>query len=218
MTGIVDVRSLSTRYASTPVLRGIDFALSGGEIVGLIGRNGSGKTTFLRTLLGLAWFEAGRVEWGGTGTGTPPETVDHFGGAHTLPPHVRANTWVRLVSRGDAVCDDRRPVRALSRGSRQLLGLRAVLARTRLEGVLLDEPWEGLDPDGARWLTETLRRRREGGCAFLVSSHRLHDLAALCDRYAFLRDGRLDVRPAADLATGKVQSADLLRAFDRTDS
>jgi ABC-2 type transport system ATP-binding protein len=218
VTGILDVRGLSTRYGSAPVLRGIDFALSGGEIVGLIGRNGSGKTTFLRTLLGLARPDAGRVEWTATGTGVPPETVDHFGGAHTLPPHARASTWVGLVSRGDAVCDDRRPVRALSRGSRQLLGLRAVLARTGLDAVLLDEPWEGLDPDGARWLTETLRRKREEGCAFLVSSHRLHDLAALGDRYAFLHDGRLDVRSAVELASGRVQGADLLRAFDRIES
>jgi len=218
VTGVVVVRGLSTRYGSTPVLRGIDFALSGGEIVGLLGRNGSGKTTLLRTLLGLARSDAGRVEWAGTGMGVPPETVDHFGGAHTLPPQVRANTWVRLVSRGDAVCDDRRPVRALSRGSRQLLGLRAVLARTGLDAVFLDEPWEGLDPDGGRWLTETLRRKREEGCAFLVSSHRLHDLAALCDRYAFLHDGSLDVRPAADIASGRVRGADLLRAFDRVES
>ena len=215
MTRIVDVRGLTTFYGSLPVLRGLDFTLSGGEVVGLIGRNASGKTTFLRTLLGLARFETGRIEWAGTGTAAPPETVDHFGGAHTLPPHVRANTWARLVSRGDAVCDDRRPLRALSRGSRQLLGLRAVLARARLDAVLLDEPWEGLDPDGARWLTEALRRRREEGCAFLVSSHRLHDLAALCDRYAFLRDGRLDVRAPAEFAGGTVQGADLLRAFDR---
>lgn len=218
MTGIVDVRGLSTRYGDAHVLQGIDFTLSEHEIVGLIGRNGSGKTTFLRTLLGLARSDAGRVEWAATGTGMPPETVDHFGGAHTLPPQVRASTWVRLVSRGDAVCDDRRPVRVLSRGSRQLLGLRAVLARTALDAVLLDEPWEGLDPDGSRWLAEELRRRREKGCAFLVSSHRLHDLAALCDRYAFLHNGRLDVRPAAELAGGKVQGVDLLRAFDRIES
>jgi ABC-2 type transport system ATP-binding protein len=218
VTSLLDVRDLWTHYGATPVLRGIDLVLSSGEVVGLIGGNGSGKTTFLRTLLGLSGFEAGRIEWAGTGTAAPPEGVDHFGGAHTLPPHVRAHTWVRLVSRGEAVCDDRRLARALSRGSRQLLGLRAVLARTRLAAVLLDEPWESLDPDGARWLTDALRRRREGGCAFLVSSHRLHDLAGLCDRYAFLRNGRLDVRSAAQVAEGPVQGADLLRAFDRIGS
>ena len=218
MNPIVEVRDLTSRYGATLVLRGIDFALGSGEVVGLIGRNGSGKTTFLRVLLGLAGFEGGRVEWAATGTSAPPDEVDLFGGAHTVPPHVRARTWVRLVSRGDAMCDDRRRIRALSRGSRQLLGLRAVLARTRLTAVLLDEPWETLDPDGARWLTETIRRRREEGCGFLVSSHRLHDLAGICDRYAFLRNGRLEVRSSGETAEGPVRAADLLREFDRMDS
>ena len=218
MTPLLDVRGLETRYGSTAVLKGVDFSLRPGEAVGLIGANGSGKTTLLRTLLGLAALQAGRVEWAETGAASPPEGVDQFGGAHTLPPHVRAQTWVRLVSRGDAASSDRRPFRELSRGTRQLLGLRAVLARVRLTAVFLDEPWESLDPDGARWLSETVRRRRDEGCAFLVSSHRLHDLAGLCDRYAFLREGRLDVRSADEVAKGPVEGADLLRAFDRTDS
>lgn len=218
MTAILEVRGLTTRYGSSPILRGIDLALGRAEVVGLIGGNGSGKTTLLRTLLGLARFESGRIEWATTGTAVPPAGVEHFGGGHTIPPHVRARTWVRLVSRGDEVYEDRRPVRALSRGTRQLLGLRAVLARARLVAVLLDEPWESLDPDGARWLTETVRRRREEGCAFLVSSHRLHDLAGLCDRYAFLRKGRLQVRSASEVAEGPVRGADLLHAFDRIGS
>jgi ABC-type multidrug transport system ATPase subunit len=145
----------------------------------------------------------------------PPESVGHFGGAHTLPPRVRAGTWVRLVSGGRASCDDRRRIASLSRGSRQLLGLSALLVRPELSGVFLDEPWEGLDPDGARWLSETLRRRREEGCAFLVSSHRLHDLAGLCDRYCFLLEGRLVSRTAAEVAGHHVRGEDLLRAFDR---
>lgn len=218
MTPLLDVRGLETRYGSTAVLKGIDFSLRRGEIVGLIGANGSGKTTFLRTLLGLTTFEAGHVEWAETGNPFPPEGADLFGGAQTLPPHVRTRTWVHLVSRGEADSGDRRPFRELSRGSRQLLGLQTVLARPRLAAVFLDEPWEGLDPGGARWLSGTVRRRRDEGCAFLVSSHRLHDLAGLCDRYAFLREGRLDVRAAAEVAKGTVGGADLLEAFDRIES
>jgi ABC-2 type transport system ATP-binding protein len=103
----------------------------------------------------------------------------------------------------------------LSRGSRQLLGLRTVLARTGLVAVFLDEPWEGLDPDGSRWLTETLRRKKDEGCAVLVSSHRLHDLAGLCDRYGFLLEGRAVIRDAAEISADPVRGEDLLRAFDR---
>jgi ABC-type multidrug transport system ATPase subunit len=218
VTTVLEARRVSKAFGRTPVLKEVDLALGSGEVLGLIGANGSGKTTLLRAVLGLVRLDSGRIEWGETGAATPGDDVVHFGGAHTLPPHVPARTWVRLVSHGEAACADRRPLRALSRGSRQLLGLRAVLGRSALAAAFLDEPWESLDPDGARWLTETLRRLRGDGCAFLVSSHRLHDLAGVCDRYAFLREGRLALRRASDLAPGPVRGADLLRAFDRIEA
>jgi len=77
----------------------------------------------------------------------------------------------------------------------------------------LDEPWEGLDPDGSRWLSERLRQRRDDGCSFLVSSHRLYDLAGLCGRYAFLANGRVTVLAAAEIAES-VGAPDLSRVFD----
>ena len=215
MIEAVRARALGKRYGTRVVWNDLDFSLAGGECVALIGSNGAGKTTLLRTLLGFVRPTCGRVTWTATGGLEPPGTADHFGGAHTLPPHVRASRWARIVSRGDARCDDCRPIRELSRGSRQLLGLRTVLARRDLTAVLLDEPWEGLDPDGSRWLSRTIAQRRAEGCAFLVSSHRLHDLAGLCDRYGFLLDGRLTIRRAGEIARGVVRGEDLLRELDR---
>jgi ABC-type multidrug transport system ATPase subunit len=141
--------------------------------------------------------------------------VGWFGGAHTLPPKVRARTWAGLVSAGRATYSERRPIAALSRGSRQFLGLSAVLSRADLIALLLDEPWEGLDPDAARWLTEALGRRRRARASSLVSSHRLHDLAGLCDRYAFLLDGRVVTRSASEISPGSLSGEALLREFDR---
>ncbi|HEV8232648.1 MAG TPA: ATP-binding cassette domain-containing protein [Thermoanaerobaculia bacterium] len=214
MKDVVRALGLSKSYGARSVLRDVDFSLREGEIAGLIGANGAGKTTLLRILLGLVCPTAGRVEWRGADAAPPRDRVGHFGGAHTLPPAVAARTWVRLVSRGRDTSDDRRPVRALSRGSRQLLGLSAELARTDLDALLFDEPWEGLDPDGSRWLSDSLRRKREEGCAFLVSSHRLHDLAGLCDRYAFLLDCRVVTRAARQISPHTVRGEDLLAAFD----
>jgi ABC-2 type transport system ATP-binding protein len=212
---VLRATGISKNYADRRILRDVDCTLRAGEVAGLIGANGAGKTTLLRILLGLLRPSAGRVEWREPGTAVPPESVGHFGGAHTLPPRVRARTWAHLVSGGEASCGDRRRIASLSRGSRQLLGVSALLARPKLSCVFLDEPWEGLDPDGARWLSETLRRRREEGGAFLVSSHRLHDLAGLCDRYWFLLEGRLVSRAAGEVAANCVRGEDLLRAFDR---
>jgi ABC-2 type transport system ATP-binding protein len=214
MKEVLHAFGLSKSYGAREVLRGVEISLREGEIEGLIGANGAGKTTLLRILLGLVRPSAGRIEWRQTGSDAPADRVGHFGGAHTLPPGVPARTWVRLVSRGRASCEDRRAVRALSRGSRQFLGLSAELARPNLDAIFLDEPWEGLDPDGSRWLSQILRRKREEGCALLVSSHRLHDLAGLCDRYAFLLDGRVLVRAAAEISPNAARGEDLLAALD----
>jgi ABC-type multidrug transport system ATPase subunit len=214
MKAVVRGLGLSKRYGSRSVLKNVDLSLGEGEIVGLIGANGAGKTTLLRILLGLVRPTAGVVEWRDGKDVPPPDRAGHFGGAHTLPPAVGARTWARLVSRGGETSDDRRPVRVLSRGWRQLLGLWAELARREPDAFLLDEPWEGLDPDGSRWLSQAVRCRREKGCAFLVSSHRLHDLAGLCDRYAFLLDGRVVVHAADEISRQTVRGEDLLAVFD----
>jgi ABC-2 type transport system ATP-binding protein len=210
MLPILELAAVSKDYRRRVVLREIDLRLFPGDVVGLIGPNGAGKTTLLRIALGLIRTSSGSANWS-----IGRELTDHFGGPHTLPPQVQADRWSRLVSRG-AFTAEPRPIRELSRGNRQLLGLRSVLASPEPRCVLLDEPWEGLDPDGARWLSQTIQFRRKQGCAFILSSHRLHDLAGICDRYAFLIDGRLKIETAADLRReGNVTGDDLLAAFDR---
>jgi ABC-2 type transport system ATP-binding protein len=89
--------------------------------------------------------------------------------------------------------DDRRRIGQLSRGTRQLLGLRVLLSGNEADLVLLDEPWEGLDPDGSEWLSETVRRWRAGGAAVLMSSHRLYDLHSVCTRFLLLEGGRCHI-------------------------
>jgi ABC-2 type transport system ATP-binding protein len=202
---------LSKTYGRRQVLDRISFQLVSGEALGLIGPNGAGKTTLLRTLLGLIRPTTGEIHW----EPSARVSVGHFGGGHTIAPQVAADRWSALVSRG-SFTGERRRVRELSRGNRQMLGLQSVLAVPDSRCIFLDEPWEGLDPDGARWLTQTIQFRRRQKCAFILSSHRLHDLAGSCDRYAFLLDGRLRIQQASDIRDlGSVTGDDLLAAFDR---
>jgi ABC-2 type transport system ATP-binding protein len=177
------------------------------EIVGLIGPNGAGKTTLLRILLGLVSPTAGRVT-------RPVGPVAYFAGGQTLPPRARADRWTRWVSRGAAAPRESRRIRTLSRGTRQMVGLEAVLAMPGADLIILDEPWETLDPDASRWLTKTLSARREAGAGILVSSHRLHDLAGLCDRYAFLIEGRVVLRDSHEISEGMPTGGELLKEFD----
>jgi ABC-type multidrug transport system ATPase subunit len=212
MSALLDTAGLNKSFRKRAhVLREVNLAITPGESVGLIGPNGAGKTTLLRILLGLIRPTTGRVSWG-----LLPGDVGYFAGGATIPPHVRANDWAELVSRGRFRTDEQRYVRKLSRGTRQMLGLQTVLAIPSLKLFLLDEPWEGLDPDGARWLSEAIRFRQKEGCAFLLSSHRLYDLAGVCDRYSFLVDGTLRTVAAPELRSdGPVTGNDLMAAFDR---
>jgi ABC-type uncharacterized transport system ATPase subunit len=144
----------------------------------------------------------------------PVGPVAYFAGGQTLPPRARADRWSAWVSRGSVKPRESRRVRTLSRGTRQMVGLEAVLAMPGTNLIVLDEPWETLDPDASRWLTKTLASRRETGAGILVSSHRLHDLAGLCDRYAFLIEGRAVVRAAGEISEGMLTGSELLKEFD----
>ena len=187
----VTVRHVSKTYGSRRVLDDVSFGCAGGQVTGLIGPNGAGKTTMLRTIVGLLHPDAGAVLLEGLElpAALARTRVAYCAGGSTLPGSVRVGRWFRLFQSTYDGPEISRRVRVLSRGSRQMLGLRAALAVAPPELVVLDEPWEGLDPDGARWLTDSIRLLRRGGACLIVSSHRLHDLVDVCDRYLFLDRG-----------------------------
>ncbi len=148
---MLSVRDISVRYGRRLVFERVSFDVAAGQSLGVIGANGAGKTTLLRAVVGAVTPRVGDIRINGL---TPRDAlqrtgVAYFAGEATLPGFVRASAWGTLGN-GDVVTPDRRPIRALSRGTRQLLGLRTVLGRHPLGLVVLDEPWEGLDPDAAR--------------------------------------------------------------------
>ena len=214
---LLSVHQVCAQYGRREVFRGVSFDLRASHSLGVLGANGAGKTTLLRMLVGCITPVSGEVRI----AGLPPRHamsktgVAYFGGAATLPPSARASAWGALGN-GDRVTADRRPMRVLSHGSRQLLGLRTVLSRQPLQLVVLDEPWEGLDTEGARWLSATLESKRDRGAAVVVSSHRLHDLAGLCDAYLFLMPHQAILLRAQEIArVGPVTAALLADVFDR---
>ena len=214
---VLSVRQLSVHRARRLVAHAVSFDLRAGQALGVVGANGSGKTTLLRALVGFVTPAGGEVRIDGR---VPPAALRtsptaYFAGEATIPGFVRASAWGSLGT-GDVVMTDRRRIRALSRSTRQLLGLRTALGRHPLRLIVLDEPWEGLDPDATRWLSATLEAKRDRGAAVVLSSHRLHDLAGVCDKYLFLTGAVPTLVRAHDIAgAGLVSAEQLIDAFDR---
>ena len=204
----LELAAVTKSFGKRQVLNQAWLQLRAGEAVGLIGANGAGKTTLLRIAAGLVRPDSGSVRWSPM-TGDDESRIRYFGGEMTMPAAVPARRWASLF--GVAV-DDRRRIGQLSRGSRQLLGLKVLLSGNEADLILLDEPWEGLDPEGSAWLTETVRRWRAADTAILISSHRLYDLDAVCTRYLLLESGRCqavmdrELRPRVDQLAQAVRS------------
>jgi ABC-type multidrug transport system ATPase subunit len=231
----VTLFNVSKRYGRHAALRGVTLTFNAPEIVGLVGPNGAGKTSLLRIIAGLLQPSDGEVTRGRPGgpgnPGNPannlPYCIRYFAGECSLPPDVSAGAWSRLWTGRTRQDLARRAIGTLSRGMRQQLGLEATLSIASPSAVsavpslvLLDEPWEGLDPDTARWLSAQLVETRGRGTTVLVSSHRIHDLAEVCDRCVFLARGLVaeEVRMSTSMAVGIDRSALLFEAFDRVRS
>jgi len=182
----LELDSIRKSFGRHKVLDHAWLQVRSGEAVGLLGANGAGKTTLLRIAAGLERPDGGWVRWPSNASDSCP-SLRYFGGEMTLPPHVSARRWASLFG---VVSSERRPIGRLSRGHRQSLGLRVLLAGPPAHIVLLDEPWEGLDPPASKWLADTVRLWMRQGSAILISSHRLHDLDAVCTRFVMLDGGR----------------------------
>jgi len=214
------LENVSYRYDKSPVLKGIDLTLEPGEILGLFGHNGAGKTTSIKLILGLMQPTQGRLSVLGGPPGDPRVT-QHIG---YLPENVMfypqltgreiLSHFARLkgaslrqvperleqVGLGDAM--DAR-TKTYSKGMRQRLGLaQALLGKPKL--LMLDEPTVGLDPVATADLYRLLRELCEGGTGIVLCSHVLPGVEPYIDRAAILTDGAL--KAAGDLAALRRQA------------
>jgi ABC-2 type transport system ATP-binding protein len=218
LTAVV-AESLTKRFGSVVAVDDLSFTLEPGTITGFLGPNGAGKTTTLRMLLGLAAPTSGRslvlgkpyaeLEHPARSVGAVLEATDFHPG-RSGRDHLRM--LARAVGLPDARADDvlrtvelqtagKRRVKGYSLGMRQRLGLAgALLGDPKL--LILDEPANGLDPEGVRWLRDFLRAFASGGRTVLVSSHVLAEVAQTVDQVVIVTHGRLVVEsPLAQLTS-----------------
>jgi ABC-2 type transport system ATP-binding protein len=206
--GRIAVRDLCKRYKSLTAVDDLSFTVEPGRVTGFLGPNGAGKTTTLRMLLNLVTPTAGTATIGGRRYADIPEPARVVGAvleasaAHkgrTGRNHLRAGCIAAglPLSRADEVLElvaltpaaDRR-FKGYSLGMRQRLGIAAAMLGD--PGVLiLDEPANGLDPEGIRWMRELLQGLAAEGRTVLVSSHLLSEMQALADDVVIVAAGRL---------------------------
>lgn len=208
MTTTIVVDHLTKRFRGVLAVDDLSFTVDPGRVTGFLGPNGAGKTTTLRALLGLVSPTSGTATIGGLpyrelsdpikrvgaqleGSGAHPgrKAIDHLRLLATAGalPLSRAEEVLENVGLTDAA---QRRVRGFSLGMRQRLGLAGALLG-QPEILVLDEPANGLDPEGIHWLRSFLRGFADQGGTVLVSSHGLSEIAQLADEAIIVRSGRL---------------------------
>jgi ABC-2 type transport system ATP-binding protein len=207
-SAVVSVGSLCKRYGDVVAVDDLTFSLEPGTITGFLGPNGAGKTTTLRLLLGLAEPTAGEALVFGRryrDLDHPARRVGAVLESNDFDPGRSGRNHLRALALATGVSYSRveellalveleqaagRPVRGYSLGMRQRLGLAGALLGDP-ELLLLDEPANGLDPVGVRWLRGFLRRLAGEGRTVLVSSHGLAEVAQTVDQVVIIDRGRL---------------------------
>ncbi|HEY2792222.1 MAG TPA: ATP-binding cassette domain-containing protein [Micromonosporaceae bacterium] len=243
MSPVIEITELRKQYRrrgrAHPALSGFDMVVEAGEVHGFLGPNGSGKTTTLRTLLGLVRADDGAMSL--LGRSVPralpdvvgrvgaiveaPQFFLHFSGRRTLDllamaggvDRKRIDEVLDLVGLTDRAGDR---VKTYSLGMKQRLAVASALLK-RPDLLILDEPANGLDPAGIREMRDLMRRLAGDGVTVVLSSHILGEVQQICDSVTIIARGRrvthgpvADVLAASDRGEYRIRAADNERAAE----
>ncbi|WP_136045745.1 ATP-binding cassette domain-containing protein [Microbacterium sp. K41] len=219
----IEVRGLTKRYGHRAAVDGLSFGVPRGSIVGLLGPNGAGKSTTLRAIVGLLRPTEGECLIDGRPFASLENPATHVG-VHMdgfgfevgitgrrhleiarLAPGAPSQRVDEVLDEVGLAPDARRRVKTYSTGMAQRLGLATALVGSP-RTLILDEPANGLDPDGIRWLRGFLRRFADRGGTVLIASHQLPELEQVVDEVVVLKRRALFAGPLRDLVTSDAES------------
>jgi ABC-2 type transport system ATP-binding protein len=227
----LEVRGLTKRFGSTTAVDDLTFAIEPGRITGFLGPNGAGKTTTLRMLLGLVHPTGGEALVEGVPypkLADPARTVGAVLEASSYHPSRTGRNHLRVLATAAGIplarVDEtlaqvelsgaaRKRVKTYSLGMRQRLSVAAaLLGDPRL--LLLDEPANGLDPEGIRWLRNFLRSFADGGGTVFISSHVLAEVAQLADEVVIIHKAKLVAHEPLAALTARTAGGTIVRSPD----
>lgn len=201
---MISLQNVTKSFGTKQVLKGLSFSAQPGRITGFVGANGAGKTTAMRILAGLLTSDGGNATIDGRqALDLSPADVSFFLGAEPLPHHMRIidylsyiaelkttptseiSYFLKAVGLGNV---PRITIRECSLGMKQRLALAGTLIGNA-RYLVLDEPVNGMDVEGVRWIRDYLKERARAGGTILLSSHLLSELELVADDVVILKDG-----------------------------
>ncbi|MCL1918941.1 MAG: ATP-binding cassette domain-containing protein [Peptococcaceae bacterium] len=217
MVSVLKIRNLTKRYGAKVVIDNISLTLEKGDVLGLIGKNGAGKTTLMRLITSLSHPDTGEIELFGQTvlsahlSGSTPlaiagrrmgciveapalflnltasQNLEYYRIQRGIPGKNSVRKSLEQVNLADT---DKTKVKNFSLGMKQRLGLALALLSSP-DLLILDEPFNGLDPTGIAELRDLLKHLNEHGVTLLISSHLLAELSQIATRYAIIHQGKL---------------------------
>jgi ABC-2 type transport system ATP-binding protein len=226
---VIEVRELTKRYGRTVAVDRLSFTVEPGRVTGFLGPNGAGKSTTMRVLLGLDAPTGGAALVNGRRFATLRHPLREVGalldatavqGGRSAVSHLRwmaranrigADRVTELLERVGLASVARKRIRTFSLGMKQRLGIAAALLGD--PGVLMfDEPVNGLDPDGVRWIRDLMRSLAADGRTVLLSSHLMTEMALTADRLIIIGKGRLVADTSVQDLSKQFQQGVLVRS------
>ena len=229
---MIDLADIQKRFGKLEVLKGLNLRIERGMVTAIVGPNASGKTTLIKSILGLVKPDRGQIMFDGervNGHGDFRARIGYMPQAARFPENLTAREVIAMLKdlRGNPADLDEelldafqieseldKPLRTLSGGTRQKIS--AVVAFLfRPDVIILDEPTAGLDPVSSGILKDKIRRARDAGTTFILTSHIMSEVDELSDNIAFLLDGQVRFAGRTDELKAKTGQHNVERAVAR---
>lgn len=212
MNNIIEIKELEKKYGNKEVLKGLNLTIGSGQIVGLLGPNGCGKTTLLKTIVGLIKDYKGTVLIDGNAPNTYTKSIVSY-----LPEKTYLSNWMTVKDAFSLFSDfytnfniekardmatslqleEKQKIATMSKGMQEKIQLILVMSR-EAKIYILDEPIGGVDPAARDYILSTILKNYSNESSILLSTHLIHDVERIFDKVLFLKNGKIELDEYVD--------------------